>query len=175
MQGLDRSVLQFHWRNMREDDLATVIKIADELHPGFFEDKHIYAERLALYPNGCLIFEVNHHRVGYVISHPWLEGQVPALNSLLQALPTHPSTYYIHDVALLPPARGLGAVKLLLANFIPLARADGLSTISLTAVNNSRGFWRSHGFIEIDDPALQEQLNSYEPDARFLLKNIASS
>lgn len=175
MQGLDASAIQFHWRNMREDDLATVIKIAAELHPDLHEDKHVYAERLALYPNGCQIFEVNRHRVGYVISHPWLDRQVPALNSLLQALPTQPSTYYIHDVALLPAARGLGAVKQLLTHFLLLAQADGLSTMSLTAVNNSCDFWRSHGFVEIYDPALQTQLKSYELDARFLCKNLATS
>jgi ribosomal protein S18 acetylase RimI-like enzyme len=175
MQGIDTSIMQFYWRNMQEDDLATVVKIAAELHPDFPEDKHIYAERLALYPNGCQIFEVNHQRVGYVISHPWLDRQVPTLNSLLRALPTKPSTYYIHDVALLPAARGLGAVKQLLENFLSLAQVDGLSTMSLTAVNNSCGFWRSHGFVEIYDPALQTQLKSYELDARFLCKNLAAS
>lgn len=173
MQSRDTSNTQFCWRNMQEDDLATVIAIAARLHPTYPEDDQIYAERLALYPNGCLIFEVNRNAVGYAISHPWLDRQVPALNSLLQVLPAHPSTYYIHDVALLPAARGLGAVEQLLANLLPVAQADGLITMSLTAVNNSSDFWARHGFIEIDDPALQ--LNSYDLAARFLLKNIAAS
>ncbi len=172
---MQRNTSNFCWRSMREDDLATVIAIAVQLHPAYPEDEQIYAERLALYPNGCLALEVNRNVVGYAISHPWLDRQAPALNSLLQALPIHPSTYYIHDVALLPAARGLGAVEQLLANLLPIARGYGLSTMSLTAVNNSYDFWTRHGFIEIDDPALQKKLNSYDLAARFLLKNIAAS
>ncbi|RBA25198.1 GNAT family N-acetyltransferase [Herminiimonas fonticola] len=175
MQSRDTSNQQFCWRSMREDDLATVIAIAARLHPTYPEDEQIYTERLALYPNGCLILEVNCNAVGYAISHPWLDRQAPALNSLLQALPTCPSTYYIHDVALLPAARGLGAVEQLLANLLTAAQAHGLSTMSLTAVNNSHDFWARHGFVAIDDPVLPEKMNSYDFAARFLLKNIAAS
>lgn len=75
----------------------------------------------------------------------------------------------------LPIARGLGAVELLLANLIPIVQGYGLNTISLTAVNNSHNFWTRHGFVAIDDPALQKKLNTYDLAARFLLKNIAAS
>ncbi|MDO9419364.1 MAG: hypothetical protein Q7T66_01750 [Herminiimonas sp.] len=50
-----------------------------------------------------------------------------------------------------------------------------MNTISLTAVNNSHNFWTRHGFVAIDDPALQKKLNTYDLAARFLLKNIAAS
>lgn len=170
-----RNTSNICWRSMREDDLRMVIAIAAQLYPAYPEDDQIYAERLALHPRGCLVLEVNHNLVGYAISHPWMDKQAPALNSLLQVLPAHPSTYYIHDVALLPTARGLGAVEQLLASLLVVAQAHGLSTMSLTAVNNSYDFWTRHGFIEIDDPALQKQLNSYDLAARFLLKNIAAS
>lgn len=170
-----RNTSNICWRSMREDDLTKIIAIAAELYPTYPEDDQIYAERLALHPHGCLVLEANRNVVGYALSHPWLDRQAPALNSLLQALPSHPSTYYIHDVALLPIARGLGAVELLLANLIPIVQGYGLNTISLTAVNNSYDFWTRHGFVAIDDPALQKKLNSYDLAARFLLKNIAAS
>ncbi len=172
MQSRDAS--NIYWRNMLEDDLPVDAAIAAQLHPACPEDDQIFAERLVLYPNGCLVLEINGNAVGYSISHPWLDRQAPVLNSLLHALPTHPSTYYIHDVALLPIARGLGAVEQLLANLLPITRAHGLSTISLIAVNSSYDFWARHGFVAIDDSALQNKLNSYEPEAKFLLKNIAS-
>lgn len=170
-----RDVANLQWRNMQEYDLGKIIAIAAQLYPTYHEDDQIYAERLALCPNGCLVLEVNRSVVGYAISHPWLDRQVPALNSLLQAVPTEPSTYYIHDVALLPVARGLGAVNQLLEYLLAAARSHGLSTMSLTAVNNSYDFWIRHGFVALDDPALQKKLNSYDLAARFLSKNIAAS
>lgn len=165
----------FFWRDMQEDDLPLVIEIAAQLHPTYPEDDQIYAERLALYPEGCLIFEVNRNAVGYAISHPWLHRQAPALNSLLQALPARSSTYYIHDVAILPAARGLGAVQQLLSDLLPVVKSNGLSSMSLTAVNNSLDLWKRHGFTEIDDPALQKKLHTYDLAAKFLSRNITAS
>ncbi|MFC7299141.1 GNAT family N-acetyltransferase [Herminiimonas aquatilis] len=160
---------------MREDDLPAVGEIAAQLHPAYPEDGRIFAERLQLYPNGCLVLEMNDSVLGYVISHPWRHRQPPTLNSLLQILPVRPSTYYIHDVALLPTARGLGAVTQLMSRLSRIAQDDGLLTLSLVAVNGSREFWSRQGFVAIDDPALEEKLNSYDLAARFLCKDLAAS
>lgn len=166
---------QFYWRTMCEHDLPAVGEIAARLHPAYPEDARIFAERLQLYPNGCLVLEVNDCMLGYVISHPWRHRQPPTLNSLLQTLPVRPSTYYIHDVALLPQARGLGAVVQLLSRLSRIAQDDGLPALSLVAVNGSSEFWSRQGFVAIDDPELQEKLNSYDLAARFLYKDLAAS
>ncbi len=101
-----------------------------------------------------------------------MEKQAVPLNSLLQALPVHSSTYYIHDVALLPAARGKGAVMQLLQNLSQLAQANNLNSLSLVSVNNSHEFWSRNGFIAVDDPVLQEKLSSYDLTAKFLLRNL---
>ncbi|CAL62838.1 Putative acetyltransferase [Herminiimonas arsenicoxydans] len=163
----------FHWRRMSAPDMASVTLVASQVHPDYPEDERVFAERLALYPDGCLLLEAGKQIAGYVISHPWRERQPPALNSLLQALPATPSTYYIHDVALLPAARGLGAASQLVDILMQLAQAADLATMSLVAVNDSHAFWARHGFVSIEDPALQEKLHSYDTAARFLAKEVA--
>lgn len=173
MHGRDARAPAIHWRQMREDGLASVINIAAQLHPTYHEDDQIYAERLALYPHGCLVLEMNCDVLGYAISHPWLAKQPVTLNSLLQTLPAQPSTYYIHDVALLPGARGQGAVVQLLQNLSERAKAENLKNLSLVSVNSSHDFWSRNGFVAIDDPVLQQKLNSYDLTARFLSKDLA--
>ncbi|WP_348384902.1 GNAT family N-acetyltransferase, partial [Streptococcus pneumoniae] len=80
---------------------------------------------MALYPAGCFMLEIGGRPAGYVLSHPWLFGQLPALNALLGHLPGAPSTYYIHDIALLPEARGSGAASAIVATLVAHATAQG--------------------------------------------------
>lgn len=164
---------EFIWRRMSEQDIAAVTHIAAQVHPDYPEDESIFVERLALFPDGCLLLEIGEQAAGYVISHPWIEHQPPALNSRLRSLPVPASTYYIHDVALLPTVRGLGAASQLMTILTQLALTTDLNSMSLVAVNDSHAFWTRHGFALIDDPALQIKLNSYDTAARFLMKEIA--
>ena len=88
------------WRAMAAADLPGVNALAARIHPSFPEDEAVFAERLRLYPDGCRVFERGSGIEAYVISHPSLHAEPPALNSLLGALPETPSTFYIHDLAL---------------------------------------------------------------------------
>ncbi|HUZ62235.1 MAG TPA: GNAT family N-acetyltransferase, partial [Acetobacteraceae bacterium] len=97
------------WRQMTEADLPAVESVGRSVHASNPEDLGIYAERLRLYPSGCFVLQGGERIIGYILSHPWLSGQPPTLNSFLERLPSAPDTFYIHDVALLPEARGAGA------------------------------------------------------------------
>jgi N-acetylglutamate synthase-like GNAT family acetyltransferase len=97
------------------------------------------------------------------------------LNSLLGALPVSPTTYYIHDIALLPEARGTGAAKSVIAQLIVQARALGLPNLSLIAVNDSVAFWQRHGFVPTPDPALDKKLRSYDESARFMVRQCGQT
>ena len=153
------------WRAMRDDDLPTVNRIADRVHPNFPESDAIPVERLALYPAGCLALEINGDVMGYAVSHPWRAGSPPSLDSLLGRLLDAPDTYYVHDLALLPEARGTGAAAQAVALLIAQAGHEGLPGITLIAVNNSAGFWQRHGFSVIGPaPA------SYGPDAAVMMR-----
>ena len=160
---------------MRERDLAGVLAVADVVHPAYPEDAAVFAERLQLYADGCLVFEDGAAGDGifaYVVSHPWRSNDPPALNAPLGALPAQPATYYIHDLALLPQARGRAAASSVVRQLIAGATAAKLPTLSLVAVNGSVGFWRRHGFQPIADAALAQKLRSYDADARFMVRTL---
>jgi ribosomal protein S18 acetylase RimI-like enzyme len=157
---------------MLPGDLQVVSVIAAEVHAAYPEDDAVFAERLRLHPAGCLVLDLDGRAAGYVLSHPWIDNEPPELNSLIEAIPDEPSTYYIHDVALLPAARGSGAASRLAEHLTDLARATKLANMSLVAVNNSTVFWERHGFRVVEDPRLARKLSSYDGAARFMTKRL---
>ena len=161
------------WRAMTGYDLAAVGRIADQVHPGFFESAEVLGERQRLYHNGCYLLEIGDKPAGYVLSHPWKSGSLPALNALLGNLPADADTYYVHDLALLPVARRVGAASHIVAALTKHAAARGFATMSLVAVNGSRGFWERHGFAVGEAPGLDDKLRSYEDAARLMTKSLA--
>lgn len=79
------------------------------------------------------------------------------------------STYYIHDLALLPAARNSGAAATVVDILATHATDLQLPNITLVAVGNSVHFWRRQGFdIVIVDPDLDRRLRSYDEHARFM-------
>jgi ribosomal protein S18 acetylase RimI-like enzyme len=158
------------WRPMTEADLPQVGMLAAAIHPDFPEDDAVFAERLRLYPAGCHVLARGEALAAYVVSHPWIDRQPPALNDLLGVLPDRPSTYYIHDLALAPAARGSGAGGKIVAQLAALARSEALPTMSLVAVNGSERFWQRQGFAPVAVPELEAKLRSYSAAARFMVR-----
>lgn len=155
-------------------DLDAVQAIAGVVHPDYPESPRVFAERLVLFPAGCLVLQDERSQpVGYAISHPWYQAQPPALDSLLGALPQAASTYYLHDVALLPPARGRGAPSGLLAVLLKQARVAGLDEVSLIAVNGSRTYWQAQRFEVLHLPASGDKLQSYDADACLMRRRLS--
>jgi ribosomal protein S18 acetylase RimI-like enzyme len=160
------------WRALTGYDLGAVEAIAAEVHPSFYEAPEVLAERQRLYRNGAYLLEIGERPAGYVLSHPWRLGSLPALNSLLGELPAGSDTYYIHDLALLPVARRIGAASFIVDALAKHAAAHGFATMSLVAVNASQGFWERHGFAVEDRPELAEKLKSYEDTARLMVRRL---
>jgi GNAT superfamily N-acetyltransferase len=161
-----------HWRGLTAFDLPHVEAIAAKVHPDFPEDMAVFAERLRLYPDGARLLELDGVPAGYILSHPWRFKALPELNSLLGAIPEDADTYYLHDLALLPAARGTGAAAMIVGDMLRHARAAGLTNVSLVAVNGSLPFWYKHGFRALKAPELDEKLNSYEATARYMVKRF---
>lgn len=157
---------------MTATDLPAVMTTAAVAHPDYPEGEAVFAERLALHPAGCLVLAGGEGLGGYVLSHPWRLGQVPALDSLLGALPDDADAYYIHDLALLPSARGGGSASICVDRLAAHARAEGLARMALVAVGNSAGFWRRQGFREAHDEALARKLASYDSAARYMIRDL---
>lgn len=154
------------WRAMTKADLGAVQAIADALHPDHPERPAVFAERLALAPEGCLTLADRAGAVlGFAVSHPWRGAAPPALDALLGRLPAAPDRWHLHDVALAPAARGQGHVPALLARIAALAAARAIPTIGLVAVGGTERLWARLGFRPAGDGAAGAALASYGPDA----------
>jgi GNAT superfamily N-acetyltransferase len=131
---------------MAADDIPAVTAISAAVHDRYAESAEVYAERLALYPAGCFVVERDGTVQGFLITHPWHRDAPPALNALLGAIPPDADALYLHDVALLPAMRGLGAGGAATDRAVDVARRAGLREIMLVAVNGADRFWAAQGF-----------------------------
>ena len=161
-----------YWRKMTHTDLPPVERVADVVHPAYPEDASIFTERLNLYPAGCLVLEINHTIQGYAIGHPSLVQHPPPLNTLLGRLPQDPDTFHIHDLALLPTARGAGHAITAIDIFIEQAKALTLPRMSLIAVGKSLNFWRRNGFAIADQTSVRACLETYGDSAIFMTRPL---
>lgn len=159
------------WRPMSAGDLGAVIALAAAIHVDHPERPEIFAERLALFPAGSRIAEAGGMVVGYALAHPWLIGRPPALDTLLGALPAAPDCLYLHDIALLPRARGHGLTARLVTDLEALAVAGGLDRLALVAINGLAPVWRRFGFLPTQgDALLQGKLAGYGDDAVYMTR-----
>ncbi|HEX7872047.1 MAG TPA: GNAT family N-acetyltransferase [Sphingobium sp.] len=159
------------WRAMEEADLRQVGALSDAIHGRYTEPVEVYAERLRLYPAGCFLFERDGAALGYLITHPWRRMQPPPLGGLLSAIPVEADSYYLHDLALLPDARGTGAGASGVALALDRARCAGFAETCLVAVGGADSFWASRGFEAVADAAIAAKLHaSYGPDALYMCR-----
>jgi GNAT superfamily N-acetyltransferase len=162
------------WRSMTLQDLPKVQALADAIHVSHPEDPEVLAERQYLYPQGCFMLVEDERAIGYALTHPWRFAEPPPLNWPLGVLPSSATTYYIHDVALLPEARGKGYAAQITDVLVANARRAGFDNLSLVAVNKSQVFWEKAGFRVIAVPELSPKLASYGPDAALMVRDVAS-
>lgn len=163
----------WRWRPMLMADTIKVCAIGDEVHAAYPESDEVFLERWQLWPRGCHVLESTVGIIGYCVSHPWRRRHPPELNVPLGALPESPETYYVHDVALLPAARGLGAGAALTAKLETHARALGLTEMALIAVYDAQHYWARHDFRPVlDDPALTAKTASYSTGATYMERRL---
>jgi GNAT superfamily N-acetyltransferase len=169
---------------MRPSDLDEVMAIAAAVHAGFFERREVFAERLALYPQGCWLaapadegrsgarHSMKAAACGYAFMHPARLGHPPALDQLLHRLDPDADCLYLHDIALLPAARGAGLGRGLIELLAALMAREAHAQAALVAVHGSAPYWRSRGFhaYEAVTPDLRDKLASYSDEALYLVR-----
>lgn len=158
---------------MSVEDLDAVLRVAEVVHPNYPEDRAVFAERLRLYPAGSRVLTEAENILGYVVSHPWTYGAPPMLDSGLGAIPPAADSYYIHDIALLPAARGRGAALDVIAALLGHAAEARFATATLVAIAGTRPFWEARGFRAVAVPQLAEKLASYDPSACYMSRPLA--
>lgn len=163
------------WRPMSLQDLDRVQVLAEAIHPAHPEGREVFTERQRLYPQGCHVLEVEGGVMGYALTHPWRWGEPPPLNSRLGEIPDRASTFYIHDVALLPEARGIGHASRIVEHAAEQARGASLGNLSLVAVNRSQLVWERLGFRATAIPGLDGKLMSYGSDAVLMARDLTEA
>lgn len=157
---------------MAASDLDDVLAVAAAVHPGFPERREVFAERLALFPEGCHMLRLaDGTAAGYAVSHPWHARRPVPLDTLLHDMP-RTTCRYIHDVAILPAARGGGFAGHIVGRIVRDAYRAGAAEVSLVAVSGSRPFWERHGFHVVTDAGLAAKLESYGEDGRLMVRSL---
>ena len=159
------------WREMSIDDIESLVRVAEKIHPDLPESDQVFAERVKLFPEGCLALREGQsgELFGYVISHPIRRSHPPALDSLLGEIASNADQYYIHDLAILPQYRGSGRAQECIQKLFAVAKRHKYPTTSLVSVYGTTSFWTRFGFMphEIDE-GLQKKLLGYGDDATYL-------
>lgn len=163
------------WRPMTSQDLGQVQALADRIHVAHPEDMEIFVERQSLYPQGCHVLVEDGSMIGYALTHPWLLAEPPPLNSKLREIPREATTYYIHDVALLPEGRGKGYAAKAADLLADHARDAGFDNMSLVAVNETQTFWEKLGFRAQTVPGLEMKLLSYGSGAVLMARELTKA
>lgn len=138
-----------NWRRATPADAVAISTLSKDILGDLGEGEAVFAERIALAPDGCHVLEDGDGIAGHMISHPWLRGQPPALNALLERLPERPDCWYIHDFVLAPEARGAGAATHMIDVIAAVAREAKLPVLALVAVNGAEAFWVRQGFAAV--------------------------
>lgn len=156
------------WRPMAENDIPSVMRVANEIHRELPEHEPAFRERLSLFPKGCMVLVDGEEVGGYAVSFPVRHGKLPALNDLLGEIPQDADQYYLHDIAVLPALRGRGVAGDAIRQIFELAKQ--YPTTCLISVYGTVPYWHRFGFVRGPvDAAMEEKLRGYGPAATYLI------
>ncbi|MBL8666174.1 MAG: GNAT family N-acetyltransferase [Rhodospirillales bacterium] len=160
------------WQPLQEADMDAVGAIAAQVHPALPERLEVLAEKQRLFPAGCRKLMVEEAICGYALAHPWLLAGPPALDAFLGGLPATPDCLFVHDVAVLPEARGHGAGAAFMAEAEAVAVARGWPAIGLVAAYGTARLWRRFGFQETGELIPPDKLAAYGAQACYLIRRL---
>ncbi len=135
-----------HWRSAVPADAPAIAALARAELGDYGEAAALYAERIALAPEGCRVFVDGPTVIGHCISHPWRRSAPPAMHAMLGAIPADADCWYLHDVVFAREGRGMKAVERLLPDLCATARGHGIATLALIAVGGADRYWTRLGF-----------------------------
>lgn len=114
------------------------------------EPRAVLQSIAALSPGTCLVAG-DEEIQGYALAYPWTSEDLPPIQTGLRQLPPDARALFIHDVAVARSGRGRQIARHLVEHLLVWARAAGLRSGSLIAVQDSQTFWRRFGFSERAD------------------------
>ena len=155
------------WREMREEDLDGVVALSRIVHPELPERIDVFADRLAIFPQGCQVLAGTGIE-GYAVSHPARLFDPPLLGTTLGALPEDADGYYIHDVVVAPVLRGAGHARI--GVYHALDAGAAFRETALISVYDTAAFWKRFGFSDRTRDLPPDKLGLYGTDARYMVR-----
>ncbi len=160
------------WRQATTEDLKAIDAIGNGIHTSLPERPEVFAEKLGLFPSGCRVLTYSGETVGYGISHPWHLNKIPPLDTYLKELPSQPDCIFIHDVVVMPSARGHGAAQRFIEIVADAARECLIPALALVSVYNTHPLWMKCGFEIVQRVDLTEKLRSYGDTAQYMVRTL---
>jgi GNAT superfamily N-acetyltransferase len=157
------------WRPASLDDIGAMLRIEAVCHPLFPERAEIHAEKIGLFGAGCRVLAQEGVVCGYGLSYPYRLGVVPPLDRFMGSLRADADCLFIHDVALLPQARGQGAAGTFVGDAADLAWGLGLAHLALVSVYGTTRVWARYGFVETAPRGEAGTLAGYGATARYMV------
>jgi ribosomal protein S18 acetylase RimI-like enzyme len=161
-----------NWLPLELADLDQVNEIADRIHTGLPERPEVFAEKVRLFSDGCRKLVSKGKMVGYGISHTWTLFSIPPLDEFLVSLPQKPECIYIHDVVVLPEARGQRAANQYVSYIKSLAEQRSIASLALVSVYGTDILWERFGFRSVQNDELKCKLTSYGETAKYMICNL---
>ena len=159
-------------RKMSQSDLPEVSRIQRECYSeSILESVDSFSAKLSASPDFCFTAVQGELVVGYVVSFPWVFGEIPDLDGAEYPVPPSADSLCIHDMAVTPTVRKVGAAKHMLNTVLASAKHRGYKRIFLVAIQGASSYWMRHGFKVVHaGESIKRGLSAYGQDAVFMAK-----
>ena len=164
-------------RPMIASDLKAIEVIQADAYAGYFlESPDVIAQRFTLSPTTAWVAEREGDVCAYLVGYWSMVGKINPLNSPFSHV-ENANCLYLHDLALLKTAQGLGVGRKLIEAATQHALQQTTAAIALLSVQNSKAFWQGFGFSEFAtlDVQQQQNLKTYldgSEDAFYMVKSL---
>lgn len=126
-------------------------------------------------PGLCAVAESGEGVIGYLLSHPWFFEDLPVLNRPLEGCPEDADTLFLHDMAVLPSARGGGLASVMVNRALGAAQERNMAHASLLSVQGTVDFWTRFGFVTRPELTVRFRecvFGFYEIDFNFMTASL---
>ena len=110
----------------------------------FHEPPETFAAYLRAFAAGSVAAVANDSLVGYGVGRPSLKGVPLPLDITELQLPTTPTCFHLHDIAV--KVKGVGVGRRLLRQLVEVAAEEQLEFLDLIAVEGADTYWHQFGF-----------------------------
>lgn len=163
-------------RALKENELPYLIEVQKKTFTSdLCESLAVFKNRFDRFGQFFRVATIDDQIVGYIICFPYELGEIPKNNAPFEANLKRPDCFYIHDVTLIPEARGQGLAQLLIESAFNQAKDLGFTKVSLVSVGQSGNYWDKLGFIKYPQTTqeiLQKLHSSYDEKSRLMVKDI---